>query len=205
MTILTQIKEEFLYQLEHYPLNEVKQISFMMTENKYNVHIGGVGKSGNIAKHLSDLLKSLSLKVFFFDTLNITHGDLGSLQENDIILMFSNSGNTMELIDIIPLMITKKCKVVGICCNENSKFKQLCHKTIILPLKNELNNSIPIPTNSVMCQLIFCNILSSFISHNVSQNEYQLNHSSGNISIMIKPISYIIILGIKKVTLQVLK
>ena len=50
-----------------------------------------MGKSGNIAKHCSDLLKCISYKSFYFDILNSTHGDIGTIKDNDIILLFSNN------------------------------------------------------------------------------------------------------------------
>lgn len=198
MNIIDDIKNDFEYQITKIPFQSIKNISIIIKENENNLHIGGVGKSGNIAKHCCDLLKSLSLKSFFFDTVNITHGDLGVFHENDIVMLFSNSGNTNEIISIIPLFIQKKCKVIGITCNNDSKFESLCDITLVLPLKQEVNN-LPVPTNSVMSQLLFTNVLVSLLANNFDQKEYKLNHTSGNIALLLQPIHKFLIKDFPKV------
>ena len=96
--------------------------------------------------------------------------------------MFSNSGNTTEIINIIPIFKNIGLKTVGICCNEISKFKELCDIIIITPFNNEISGVInKIPTNSCMSHLIFCNILVSLLKNNISLDKYKENHLSGNI------------------------
>ena len=66
------------------------------------------------------------------------HGDIGSLYEGDIIIFFSKSGNTSEIINLIPFIKSKGCLTIGICCDKRSKFLFSCDKTITLPLTKEL-------------------------------------------------------------------
>jgi len=142
----------------------------------------GVGKSGNIAKHCCDLLKCINYSCFYLNILNLTHGDVGVIKNNDIVLCFSNSGNTEEIINILPLIKNIGSTIIGICCNEKSKFKDLCDKTIITPLKSEISGDInKIPTNSVMSHLLFSNILVSLLKKNITLEKYITNHLSGNI------------------------
>lgn len=182
ISIIDEIKTEFNYQINNFNLNDINELAEIIKKIKGNIFFCGVGKSGNIGKHCCDLLKCISFSSFYFDILNSVHGDIGTLTNKDIILMFSNSGNTKELIDIIPLFKNIGITTVGICCNEKSKFTELCDLTIVTPFKNEISGEInKIPTNSYMSHLIFSNILVSILKKNISVDRYKENHLSGNI------------------------
>ena len=180
--IINEIKKEFNFQIDNFNLNEINNLCKLINSSKGNIYFTGVGKSGNIAKHCCDLLKSISYLCFYLDLLNLTHGDIGTMSEKDIIIMFSNSGNTHELISIIPLLKKIGVKTIGICCNKNSKFKQLCDFIITTPFEQEISGNInKIPTNSVMSHLIFSNILVSILKTNISLDKYKENHIAGTI------------------------
>lgn len=182
VTIIDEIKKEFNYQVENFNLESINNLCEIIKNVEGNIYFCGVGKSGNIAKHCCDLLKCISFPSFYLDLLNSTHGDIGTLTNKDIILMFSNSGNTTEIINIIPLLKNIGTKTVGICCKEESRFKELCDFNVIIPCKNEITGTIDkIPTNSCMSQLILCNILVSSLKNNISLDKYKENHLSGNI------------------------
>lgn len=182
VTIIDEIKKEFNYQIENFNLESINNLCEIIKNVEGNIYFCGVGKSGNIAKHCCDLLKCISFPSFYLDLLNSTHGDIGTLTNKDIILMFSNSGNTTEIINIIPLLKNIGTKTVGICCKEESRFKKLCDFNVIIPCKNEITGTIDkIPTNSCMSQLTFCNILVSSLKNNISLDKYKENHLSGNI------------------------
>ena len=117
ISIIDEIKTEFNYQINNFNLNDINELAEIIKKIKGNIFFCGVGKSGNIGKHCCDLLKCISFSSFYFDILNSVHGDIGTLTNKDIILMFSNSGNTKELIDIIPLFKNIGITTVGICCN----------------------------------------------------------------------------------------
>ena len=102
-------------------------------------------------------------QTFSFDILNAVHGDIGTLKKKDMLIIFSKSGNTSEIIDLFPLLKKIKVKIIGITCCKKSLFSRYCDIVIDLPCKNEICGNIDkIPTNSVMSQIIFCNILVSF-------------------------------------------
>jgi YrbI family 3-deoxy-D-manno-octulosonate 8-phosphate phosphatase len=182
ITIIDEIKKEFNYQIDNFNLKKINNVCEIIKNIEGNIYFCGVGKSGNIAKHCCDLLKCISFPSFYLDVLNSTHGDIGTLTNKDIILIFSNSGNTLEIVNIIPLFKNIGIKTVGICCNEISTFKDLCDIVIVTPFKNEIGGVInKIPTNSCMSHLIFSNILVSLLKNNISLNKYIKNHLSGNI------------------------
>ena len=201
--LITEIKNEFNYQINNFNVKDIENLANEIKDITGNVYFCGVGKSGNIAKHCCDLLKCISITCFFFDILNSTHGDIGVLNNNDIILMFSNSGNTKEVVELIPLFKKIGIKTVGICCNEKSKFKELSDITIITPFREEISGEInKIPTNSYMSHLLFSNILVSILKTNISLDMYKENHLSGNIGRKLQKIKDCIITEYPRIELS---
>ena len=197
--ILLDIKAEAEYQLNNLNLEQIeciaKKIVFHKKDN--NIYCTGVGKSENIAIHCANLLKSIGIKAFYLNCLNSIHGDIGTIKENDIILLFSKSGNTKELINIIPSLKLHCPYIITISCNNNNNIlNSHSDSFIVLPLKGELEGNInTIPTNSYMVTLFFVNILIIIISDliNLEYTEYKMNHPGGNIGFNLICIKDIII------------
>lgn len=198
--ILNDIKNEFSYQIKNFPIENIYNLAELINDTSGNIYFCGVGKSGNIAKHCCDLLKCISINTFSFDILNSIHGDIGTLKKKDIIIIFSNSGNTTEIINLASSLKNIKLKIIGVTCSEKSMFDNFCDIVINLPYKSEIHGNInKIPTNSVMSQIVFCNILVSIMKKNISLEEYRLNHSSGNIGKLLHKIKDVLITDYAKI------
>ena len=199
-----QIKKETFDQL-----NKFNNINFDFITNKIlscngNIYVTGVGKSEDISIHLINLMKSISLKSHYINIMNSTHGDLGCIDENDIIIFFSKSGNTSEIIDKINLF---KCYKVGICCNKDSLFMKYCNYCIILPFQSEIMNDKNInciPSNSYMSQLFFVNILVNNLieKSDITLDLYKSNHPAGNIGSNLKTVRDVMITEYPKIILN---
>ena len=206
--ILNNITSEFNYQITNFNLKDIIDLSELIcTKNLNNkVFFTGIGKSENMAYHCSDLLKSIGINSFNLNTSKALHGDIGTIKSNDLVIFYSNSGNTLELLPLIEHLTVKNIITVGICCNKNCKFKDICSKTLILPLNNELNiNGISsVPTNSIMSQLIFINLLISYTINylNLDIINYKYNHPAGNIGKNLKTIKDCIIKEFPKLILK---
>lgn len=201
--LLLEIKNEFNYQIDNFNLKDIQEIVNIINASKNNIYFCGVGKSGNIAKHCCDLLKCINISSFYLDILNLSHGDIGTLNNKDIVLMFSNSGNTKELIDIIPLLKIKGIKIICISCNEKSRLQKLCDKTIITPFKKEISGEIDkIPTNSFMSHLIFSNILVSLLKTNLLLDKYKENHLAGDIGKNMLKVKDVLITDYPKIIIE---
>lgn len=201
--LIQEIKNEINYQMDSFNLNDVEKLVNLIEKCKGTIYMTGVGKSSNIAKHCSDLLKSISVCIYYFNPMNLLHGDIGTINSEDLIVMFSKSGNTIELIQIIPFLKERKCYIVGVCCNKNSKFKENCDLVIETPFKNEISGEInKIPTNSYLSHLLFSNMLVSLLKQNITLDEYKENHPSGNIGKNLKKIKDCLIYDYPKIVLE---
>lgn len=204
-SIVKEIMNECIYQLNNTKLEDIEKVKNKILEvNKTNtIYFTGIGKSENIAIHTCNLLKSLSLNCFYLHPVNSIHGDIGTVKENDLIILYSKSGNTRELIDIIPYLKNKNVTILGVCCNNKSKFSKLCDEIIILPFTKEIDCNInSIPTNSYMSFLFFTNILASSLSKNLSVENYKHNHPAGNIGKDLQKINDVLIYNFPKIIIK---
>lgn len=201
---IQQIKKEIFYQL-----NLFNYINFDFITNKIlscsgNIYVTGVGKSEDISIHLINLMKSISIKSHYINLLNSTHGDIGCIDKDDIIIFFSKSGNTSEIIEKIKLF---NCYKIGICCDNKSLFSKYCDYNIVLPFQSEIKNEKNInciPSNSYMSHLFFSNILINNLieKSDITLDLYKSNHPAGNIGNNLRKVKDIIITEYPKIVLN---
>ena len=80
----------------------------------------GIGKSGLISQKIASTMASTGTPAHFVHPGDAFHGDLGMITINDVVLMISNSGETHELIQIIPAIRKKNVPIIGMVGKENS-------------------------------------------------------------------------------------
>ena len=125
------------------------------------------------------------------------------MKKNDLLIIFSNSGNNLEILNIINLLKNIELITIGIFCNKEAKIMKFCNYFIINPLYKKLDGNINlIPTNSIMSNLIFCNILVSILKKDINIDEYKKNHISGSIGINLKKIKDILIEDCPKIIIE---
>src|SRR5215211_8308658 len=81
------------------------------------VVVVGVGKSGHIGAKIAATLTSTGSPAVVLDSLNALHGDLGMVADGDVILALSASGETEELLRILPALARFQVRIVGVCGN----------------------------------------------------------------------------------------
>ena len=118
------------------------------------VILSGVGKSGIIAKKISATFASTGTPSFFLDASNASHGDMGQISSNDILILISLSGDSNELKNIIQFTSrNKKITLIGITSKKNSLLYQNSDIKLHLPKVNEVDPANIVPTSSTIIQL----------------------------------------------------
>ncbi|MDC0422810.1 KpsF/GutQ family sugar-phosphate isomerase [Methylophilaceae bacterium] len=82
--------------------------------------LSGMGKSGHIARKIASTLASTGTPAFFMHPGEASHGDLGMIMKDDVVIIFSNSGQSSEISSIIPNIKRIGAKIISICSNSNS-------------------------------------------------------------------------------------
>jgi arabinose-5-phosphate isomerase len=86
--------------------------------------VSGVGKSGHVGRKLAATLASTGTPAFFVHPTEASHGDLGMITSDDVVIMLSNSGETDELVMLMPHLKREGAKLVALTGNEQSSLAQ---------------------------------------------------------------------------------
>jgi len=119
-----------------------------MYECKGRVIISGIGKSGHIGKKLAATFSSTGTPSFFVHATEALHGDLGMIKKDDIVLALSNSGETKELLHMIPSIKMIGAKIISITGNRESTLSNSSDIHIEIKVESEADPLNLAPTSS---------------------------------------------------------
>ena len=155
----------------------------------------GVGKSGKIASKISATLSSVGTPSFVISANECSHGDLGRLSSDDILIIISNSGNTQELKDLIKFSKINKILLIGIVANEKSILYKSSNIKIILPNVEEAGYGI-VPTSSTTSQLALGDALSIALMNKKKFNklDFKKFHPAGSLGHKLKTASDVMLI-----------
>lgn len=147
------------------------------------LHFTGMGKSGIISKYLSQMFASIGMPASFLSPTDAFHGDLGMIRNGDLVIMISRSGQTGELVSLLPMILHRKIKTWAIVCNGQSKLAVGCDAFIELPLEKELCPFDSAPVTSSVLQVFFGSVVLASIMREcgIEREEYAQNHPGGRI------------------------
>ena len=118
------------------------------------VIITGMGKSGHIAKKIAASLASTGTPSFFIHPAEASHGDLGMISEDDVVIAISNSGESRELIDILNYTKRFGIKLISITKNPQSTLAKAGDVVLKLPNSKEACPLGLAPTSSTTATLV---------------------------------------------------
>jgi len=117
------------------------------------VVVTGVGKSGIIGRKIASTLSSTGTPAFFLHPADALHGDLGMLDRRDIVLAISKSGETEELLSILPVIKRQGNKLIVMTCNPNSSLARAADVVLDVGVKEEACPLGLAPTSSTTATL----------------------------------------------------
>lgn len=195
-----EVRREITHQIAHMSEADIITFAGILKESPGNIYTMGIGKSGNVAKHFADLLKSITVSAYYLDTTNALHGDIGTINAKDTIVLFSKSGSTPELIQVIPFLKERTKHLYGVCCEKDCAFEKECHKVFVTPFQEEIGGIInKIPTHSVMSHLLFINHVVSLLKREISLDVYKKNHPAGSIGNSLKKVKDVLVTEFPKI------
>lgn len=150
---------------------------------KGKVIITGVGKSGDIAKKLSSTMTSTGTEAIFLHPTDATHGDAGLIKKEDIILAIGKSGESDELIALIPTIKRIGAKLVALTANPTSKLAQSADIVIITPVLKEACPLDLAPTSSTTIALVAGDAIAMALMElkDFKEDNFALYHPAGRL------------------------
>ena len=177
-----------------------KAVQAILNCKKGKVIISGVGKSGIIAKKIASTLSSVGTPSFFVDASACSHGDLGQISSNDVLILISLSGETDELKNIIQYANrNKKITLIAIVSKKNSLLYKASDIKLLLPEVKEAGPSSIVPTSSTIIQLSIGDALAvaTMKYKKFGKLDFKKFHPSGSLSIKLKTVEDLMITGKK--------
>src|SRR3954465_15192632 len=122
-------------------------------EARGKVIVVGVGKSGNIGSKIAATLTSTGSPAVVLDSLNALHGDLGMVADGDVVLALSASGETEELVRILPALARFNVKTIAMCGDVNSTLAKNADVVLDVNIEQEACPLNLAPTSSTTVML----------------------------------------------------
>ena len=175
-------------------INELKKIKKIFNKSfikavdlilncKGKIIFAGIGKSGLIARKISATFSSVGIPSFFCDPAQALHGDMGQIEKKDILIIFSYSGNTSELTNMIKYANRYSIKIIGIASKPDSILLKASDIKLILPKVKESDVTGMVPTSSTSITLLLGDCLATTIMRQkkFSKEKFKIYHPGGNI------------------------
>ncbi len=171
---------------------------------KGKVIFAGIGKSGLIARKISATFSSVGIPSFFCDPAQALHGDMGQIEKKDILIIFSYSGNTLELTNMLKYANRYRIKIIGAASKPESILLKASDIKLILPKVKEADITGMVPTSSTSITLLLGDCLATTVMHqrNFSKEKFKVFHSGGNIGSSLLLAKDIMVTGTKMPTLN---
>ena len=164
-------------------LDEAEAIAKDLRECSGSLIFTGVGKSGHIAEKIATTFSSTGTKAHFLSTQNALHGDIGIVHPEDVVIFLSKSGETEELLKLLPFVHVRGAKTQAWVCKRGSALGGKAKREVVLPMEEELCPFNLAPTTSAAIQLIFGDIMAVSVmqERGFTIDDYFLNHPLGQI------------------------
>lgn len=150
---------------------------------KGRVIVTGMGKSGLIGKKIAATMSSTGTPTYFLHPAESTHGDSGVITRNDVIIAISNSGETQELLNLLPLIKRFGCEMIGMTGNLNSTLAKTSEVTLDISVEREACPLGKAPTASTTATLAMGDALAVCLMEKkgFTKEDFLMYHPSGKL------------------------
>lgn len=152
LKIESQALEDLSARLDSSFVEVVNLLDHLMSESRHLV-ITGIGKSGLIGNKIAATFSSIGLPTIFLHAAEASHGDLGILKQGDTLLMISNSGETEELLKLLPAINRRRCTLVAMTGAPNSTLGRRAQMVLDVSVSKEACSLNLVPTASTTATL----------------------------------------------------
>ena len=161
--------------------NKFEKACGAIISNKGKVITLGIGKSSFIAMKMAATLSSTGTAALFLHPVDALHGDVGVIKKNDVVIIYSNSGETEEVVKLLPLLKLLKCCIISITGNLSSSLAQYSEISLDASVTREACPHNLAPTSSIICALAISDALALAISaqKNFTIKDFAKTHPEG--------------------------
>jgi arabinose-5-phosphate isomerase len=145
--------------------------------------VTGMGKSGHVGRKIAATLASTGTPAFFVHAAEASHGDLGMITQQDVVLALSHSGNTAELVTILPLIKRLGAKLISMTANPQSSLAEQAEVNLSIDVEQEACPLGLAPTSSTTACLVLGDALAVALleARGFTAKDFALSHPGGNL------------------------
>ncbi len=178
-----KIEAEAVHTLIENLSNSFEQAVDIIYQSKGRVVITGMGKSGLVGKKIAATLASSGTPAFFLHPAEASHGDLGMVTSDDVIIAISNSGETEEILRLIPFIKRFNVRLISVTGNADSTLSKVSDATLDVSVKEEACPFGVIPTASTTATMAMGDALAValLIKRGLKEEDFICFHPGGRI------------------------
>ena len=170
---------------------------FQIANCQSKVILCGVGKSGLIASKIAATLASVGTPSFSLMASEASHGDLGMISKKDILILISNSGETVELKNIIQYAKRNKILLIGIVSKKDSILYKASDIKLLIPKAKEAEGIVPTASTTSQLALGDSLAIASMRYKKFGKMDFKKLHPAGSLGAQLKTVEDIMISGEK--------
>jgi arabinose-5-phosphate isomerase len=147
------------------------------------VVVSGMGKSGHVARKIASTLASTGSPAFFVHPAEASHGDLGMIMPDDVVLALSNSGESEELLMIVPLLKRQGAKLIALTGNPRSTLARQADIHLDVNVEREAGPLGLVPTSSTTAALAMGDALAVALlkARGFDADDFARSHPGGSL------------------------
>lgn len=155
----------------------------LLLESAGRVIVCGIGKSGAVGRKIASTLASTGTPAHFMHPAEAMHGDLGMVADGDVVIMLSNSGETREILEILPAVKRRQVKLIAVCGVTESTLSQAADVTLDAACEREACPLGLAPTASALVALALGDALAMAVmaARGFSTDDYAATHPGGSL------------------------
>ena len=170
LDIETNEIQNFIDQIDEASLINARDLILEAERNKNRVHVTGIGKPGHVAGYIASLLSSTGTPAYELHGTEAVHGSSGQVQEGDVVIAISNSGETNELKATVETLKRNGAKIISVTGNPDSWLAKQGDAYLFAGVKQEGDDLNKPPRSSILAEIIILQCLSILL-----QNEKHLD------------------------------
>ena len=178
-----EIEKQAINQLAQYIDQNFQNACQLMFDCKGRIIVIGMGKSGHIGNKIAATLASTGTPSFFVHPGEASHGDLGMITSQDVVILISNSGETSEVINIIPVLKRIGAKMVSMSGNVASSLAKLSDVHVCIKVEQEACPLGLAPTASTTATLVMGDAFAVALleARGFTADDFALSHPGGSL------------------------
>lgn len=155
----------------------------LILESRGRIIVTGMGKSGHIGNKIAATFASTGTPSYFVHPAEASHGDIGMIANDDVVLAISNSGNTTEITSLLPVLKRKGITLITITGNENSELALAADANIDASVSEEACPLGLAPTSSTTVTLVLGDALAMALleARGFTRDDFAISHPGGSL------------------------